>query len=70
MRKLLTRLVIFGVLAFVLGLVSTLAAENRGIEHGARYDRLVIRNVIVIDGKGTRTRSMSSTAPACTCCRD
>ena len=29
------------------------AEENKGIESGQRYDRLVIRNVIVIDGKGT-----------------
>jgi len=32
------------------------AAESRGIEHGRRYDRLVIRNVVVIDGKGTPAR--------------
>ncbi|MCK7476383.1 MAG: hypothetical protein M0C28_01450 [Candidatus Moduliflexus flocculans] len=31
-------------------------AEARGIAHGERYDRLVIRNVMVIDGKGTPTR--------------
>ena len=33
-----------------------LSGENRGIEKGQRYDRLVIRNVIVIDGKGTPAR--------------
>jgi imidazolonepropionase-like amidohydrolase len=44
------------VLALLFGTVSFLAAENRGIEHGARADRLVIRNVIVIDGKGTPPR--------------
>jgi len=33
-----------------------LAAESRGVEHGRRYDRLVIRNVLVIDGKGTPMR--------------
>jgi imidazolonepropionase-like amidohydrolase len=32
------------------------AAETRGVEHGQRYARLVIRNVLVIDGKGTPTR--------------
>lgn len=32
------------------------AAESRGIEHGSRYDRLVIRNVLIIDGKGTPMR--------------
>ncbi|MBN1938111.1 MAG: amidohydrolase family protein [Candidatus Aminicenantes bacterium] len=31
-------------------------AETRGVEHGKRYDRLVIRNVMVIDGKGTPMR--------------
>lgn len=30
--------------------------ETRGVAHGDRYDRLVIRNVIVIDGKGTPAR--------------
>lgn len=43
-------------LAFFLGAASNPAAENRGIEHGKRYDRLVIRNVIIIDGKGTPPR--------------
>ncbi len=38
------------------GLASALSAESRGIEHGQRYDRLVIRNVIVIDGNGTPPR--------------
>lgn len=33
-----------------------LAGENRGIENGKRYDRMVIRNVIMIDGKGTPIR--------------
>jgi hypothetical protein len=36
--------------------VSALRAQSRGVEHGQRYDRLVIRNVIVIDGKGTPAR--------------
>ncbi len=31
-------------------------SETRGIESGNRYDRLVIRNVVVIDGKGTPPR--------------
>lgn len=56
MRKLLTYLVISAILAFVLGSVLVVAAENRGIEHGTRYDRLVIRGVIVVDGKGTPPR--------------
>ena len=30
--------------------------ETRGVENGQRYERLVIRNVVVIDGKGTPAR--------------
>ncbi len=33
-----------------------LRSETRGVEHGQRYDRLVIRNVVVVDGKGTPPR--------------
>lgn len=33
-----------------------LEAETRGVENGSRYDRLVIRNVILVDGKGTPPR--------------
>jgi imidazolonepropionase-like amidohydrolase len=40
----------------LLGAVSALPAQSRGVEHGQRYDRLVIRNVVVIDGKGTPAR--------------
>jgi len=44
-------------LAVVLaGSAPALPAQSRGVEHGRRYDRLVIRNVRVIDGKGTPTR--------------
>jgi imidazolonepropionase-like amidohydrolase len=43
-------------LALFAGTSSGLAAESRGIEHARRYDRLVIRNVLVIDGKGTPMR--------------
>jgi len=48
---------ITGISAFLLlaGLAFA-AAESRGVEHGQRYDRLVIRNVLVIDGKGTPAR--------------
>lgn len=31
-------------------------AGNRGIESGRRYDRLIIHNVILVDGKGTPAR--------------
>ena len=44
------------ILVLCLGAVSAGTAENRGIEHGRRYDRLVIRNVVIIDGKGTPAR--------------
>ena len=33
-----------------------LIAETRGVENGQRYGRLVIRNVVVVDGKGTPPR--------------
>jgi len=33
-----------------------LTADDTGVEHGRRYDRLVIRNAVLIDGKGTPPR--------------
>jgi len=33
-----------------------LKAETKGIESGQRYGRLIVRNVIIIDGKGTPPR--------------
>jgi imidazolonepropionase-like amidohydrolase len=56
MKKNTSFLAILAVLAVALGAASALLAESRGVEHGQRYDRLVIRNVIVIDGKGTPPR--------------
>jgi len=56
MRKRSTIILTLAVLAVFLGAVSSAAAANRGIEHGQRYDRVVIRNVIIIDGKGTTPR--------------
>ncbi len=44
------------VLAVFLGAASNPALQSRGIEHGKRYERLVIRNVVVIDGNGTPPR--------------
>lgn len=41
---------------FCLLLFQGLRAETIGVEHGQRYDRLIIRNVIVVDGKGTPPR--------------
>ncbi|MDH5706172.1 MAG: amidohydrolase family protein, partial [Candidatus Aminicenantes bacterium] len=44
------------VISFVLvclWLGQGLNGQTRGVENGQRYERLVIRNVIVIDGKGT-----------------
>ena len=49
-------LVVLSVAAFLAGSASAQPAGSRGVEHGRRYDRLVIRNVRVIDGKGTPTR--------------
>ncbi len=41
-------LVLFGIL-----ITQGLFGETRGVENGQRYDRLVIRNVVIIDGNGT-----------------
>jgi imidazolonepropionase-like amidohydrolase len=32
------------------------SAQTRGVDHGQRYDRLIIRNVTIIDGNGTPPR--------------
>jgi len=56
MKKSAASLTILSVLVLLLGTVSALPAQSRGVEHGQRYDRLVIRNVVVIDGKGTPAR--------------
>lgn len=49
---------IVGVLAICVLFLSAmdLKGESKGIESGQRYDELVIRNVVVIDGKGTPPR--------------
>jgi cytosine/adenosine deaminase-related metal-dependent hydrolase len=36
-----------------------LRAETRGVENGQRYGRLVIRNVVIVDGKGIPPRGPS-----------
>jgi imidazolonepropionase-like amidohydrolase len=56
MSKLNARIWIVAGLTGWLVATPVLRAESRGVEHGQRYDRLVIRNVIVIDGKGTPAR--------------
>jgi len=43
-------------LLFLAILAAPAPAQNRGVDHGQRYDHLVIRNVMVIDGKGTPPR--------------
>jgi len=45
-------LIIFTVLV-VLIFIPYLQAETKGISHGQRYDKLVIRNVMCVDGNGT-----------------
>jgi imidazolonepropionase-like amidohydrolase len=55
MKKLAVPLIGLFFLLAIAGFASA-AAETRGVEHGQRYDRLVIRNVLVIDGKGTPMR--------------
>ncbi len=49
-----TKLFLVALTGFLLQ--TTLVAQNRGIESGERYDRLVIRDVILIDGKGAPPR--------------
>lgn len=44
------------VICVFFGSAAVLNGESRGVEPGQRYDELVIRNVIVIDGKGTPPR--------------
>ncbi|TFH38241.1 MAG: hypothetical protein E4G95_04035, partial [Bacteroidia bacterium] len=43
-------------LLFILSSTPILHSQNVGIENGVTYDRLVIRNVMLIDGKGTPMR--------------
>ncbi len=43
----------FIILLFFLFAYQNLMGETKGVENGQRYDRLIIRNVIVIDGNGT-----------------
>jgi imidazolonepropionase-like amidohydrolase len=56
MKKLAGISVVLCLVAFMAGNAPVLRGETRGVEHGRRYDRLVIRNVTVIDGKGTPAR--------------
>ena len=56
MKKSTVSLALLAAMVILLGTVSALQAQSRGVEHGQRYDRLVIRNVVVIDGKGTPAR--------------
>jgi imidazolonepropionase-like amidohydrolase len=56
MKKSAASFALLTVIVILLGAVSALHAQSRGVEHGQRYDRLVIRNVVVIDGKGTPAR--------------
>jgi len=44
------------VLACAAVLAVPASAQTRGVDHGQRYDRLIIRNVTIIDGKGTPPR--------------
>ena len=56
MKKSAPLFFVFAITAFLLFTGSDLSAQNQGIAHGQRYDRLVIRNVTIIDGKGTPPR--------------
>ena len=50
---------IISIVLICLLLSQGLRAETRGVENGQRYSRLVIRNVVVVDGKGTPPRGPS-----------
>ncbi|MFB0566679.1 MAG: amidohydrolase family protein [Candidatus Aminicenantaceae bacterium] len=56
MKNLQVKLKVISILLFLLVLSQVLLSETRGIENGKRYDRLVIRDVIVINGNGTPPR--------------
>ncbi len=56
MKRLLIWVATLVVLAVFLGAASNPSLDSRDLEHGKRYERLVIRNVVVIDGKGTPPR--------------
>jgi hypothetical protein len=45
--------IILGLALLVFVCIPDLQAETRGISHGQRYDRLIIRNVMCVDGNGT-----------------
>lgn len=44
---------LFVILLFFFLITPVINGETRGVENGRRYERLVIRNVIAIDGNGT-----------------
>lgn len=53
---LITNKKFYGVMSAILFcflMVRGVCGENRGVENGQRYDRLLIKNVITIDGNGT-----------------
>jgi imidazolonepropionase-like amidohydrolase len=56
MKKPAPVFVVSAIAVFLLASAVLLSAQNRGIAHGQRNDRLVIRNVTIIDGKGTPPR--------------
>src|SRR5512138_1952311 len=56
MKKTAVLLLGLSLLVVLAGLAFSAGAESRGVEHGRRYDRLVIRNVTVINGNGTPAR--------------
>lgn len=56
MKKVALALGVLCLFLLFLLLGQTLDGETRGVENGQKYGRLIIRNVIVIDGKGTPPR--------------
>jgi imidazolonepropionase-like amidohydrolase len=56
MKRLLIRAAMLALVAPIFAAAAEPGTRTRGVEHGRRYDRLIIRGVLVIDGKGTPMR--------------
>ncbi len=56
MKKTTVLLLGLSLIVLLAGPALPARAESRGVEHGQRYDRLVVRNVTVINGNGTPAR--------------
>ncbi len=53
MRRVSLRFATILILCIFLAVALSVVGQTRGVEGGQRYDRLVIRNAVIIDGNGT-----------------